>query len=85
MKRPCKNAAWEEGGAARVMLHGLAGAAIGLSSGNAQAGALGAGASAALMPSVGQALKDSGLSRKEQDAIALLIATERFGCAIHSQ
>ncbi|WP_138737912.1 hypothetical protein [Pseudomonas sp. FSL W7-0098] len=68
-------AAWDEGGAARVLLHALAGAAIGLSSGNAQAGALGAGASAALMPSVGQALKDSGLSRQEQDAIAALIAT----------
>ena len=68
-------AAWDEGGAARVLLHALAGAAIGLSSGNAQAGALGAGASAALMPSVSQALKDSGLSRQEQDAIAALIAT----------
>ena len=67
-------AAWDEGGAARVLLHALAGAAIGLSSGSAQAGALGAGVSAGLMPSVGQALKDSGLSRTEQDAVASLIA-----------
>ncbi|XVN13492.1 hypothetical protein QZH47_17855 [Pseudomonas corrugata] len=50
-------AAWAEGGAARVMLHALAGAAIGLSSGSAQSGALGAGASAALMPAIADALE----------------------------
>ncbi|WP_321834260.1 hemagglutinin repeat-containing protein [Pseudomonas kulmbachensis] len=68
-------AAWDEGGAARILLHALAGAAIGLSSGSAQSGALGAGASAALMPSIGQALADSGMSKLEQDAVASLIAT----------
>lgn len=68
-------AAWGEGGAARILLHALAGAAIGLSSGSAQSGALGAVASAALMPSIGQALAGSGLSKKEQDVVASLIAT----------
>lgn len=67
-------AAWAEGGAARVLLHALAGAAIGLSSGNAEAGALGAGTSAALMPSIAQALADSDMSPADQKAIASLIA-----------
>ncbi|WP_082629712.1 hemagglutinin repeat-containing protein [Pseudomonas paralactis] len=67
-------AAWEEGGAARVLLHALAGAAIGLSSGSVQSGALGAGASAALLPSVMQALADSKMSEADQKAVASLIA-----------
>ncbi|WLH14025.1 hemagglutinin repeat-containing protein [Pseudomonas hefeiensis] len=67
-------AAWAEGGAARVLLHALAGAAIGLSSGNAQSGALGVGASAALMPSISNALSGSSLNEKEQNALATLIA-----------
>ncbi|WMN17979.1 hemagglutinin repeat-containing protein [Pseudomonas piscis] len=67
-------AAWEEGGAARVLLHALAGAAIGLSSGNAQSGALGAGTSAALIPSLIQALADSGMKEADQKAIASLVA-----------
>ncbi|WP_339437484.1 hemagglutinin repeat-containing protein [Pseudomonas sp. EL_65y_Pfl1_R32] len=68
-------AAWAEGGAARVMLHALAGAAIGLSSGNVQSGALGAGASAALMPSIAKALENSTLSEASQDNLAALVAT----------
>ena len=76
-------AAWAEGGAARVLLHALAGAAIGLSSGNAQSGALGVGASAALMPSISEALRGSALNEKEQDALATLIATS-LGTALGS-
>lgn len=68
-------AAWAEGGAARVMLHALAGAALGLSSGNVQSGALGAGASAALMPSILQALEDSGMKEADRKAVATLIAS----------
>lgn len=68
-------AAWDEGGAARILLHALAGAAIGLSSGSAQNGVLGAGASAALMPSIDQALAGSGMSKSERDAVASLIAS----------
>nr|WP_306108701.1 hemagglutinin repeat-containing protein [Pseudomonas sp. Fl4BN1] len=68
-------AAWAEGGAARVLLHALAGATIGLSSGNAGSGALGAGASAALMPAIAEALKSSGIEEHNQDAIATLITT----------
>ncbi|NVZ52349.1 hemagglutinin repeat-containing protein [Pseudomonas sp. B6002] len=67
-------AAWAEGGAARVMLHALAGAAIGLSSGNVQSGALGAGASAALMPSIAAALGKNGIKGADQDALAALVA-----------
>ncbi|WP_430458896.1 hemagglutinin repeat-containing protein [Pseudomonas brassicacearum] len=66
-------AAWAEGGAARVMLHALAGAAMGLSSGSVQSGALGAGASA-LLPSVMQALAGSKLTETEQKTVASLIA-----------
>ncbi|WP_325919097.1 two-partner secretion domain-containing protein [Pseudomonas frederiksbergensis] len=66
-------AAWAEGGAARVMLHALAGAAMGLSSGSVQSGALGAGASA-LLPSVMQALAGSKLTEMEQKTVASLIA-----------
>ena len=68
-------AAWDEGGAARILLHALAGAAIGLSSGSAQNGVLGAGASAALMPSIDQVLAGSGMSKSERDAVASLIAS----------
>ena len=68
-------AAWAEGGAARVLLHALAGAAIGLSSGSAQSGALGAGTSAALMPSIAKALADSDLSLADQKTVASLIAS----------
>lgn len=68
-------AAWGEGGAARVLLHALAGAAIGLSSGSVQSGALGAGASAALMPAIADALGKNGIVGADQDALATLIAT----------
>ncbi|MDD2029508.1 two-partner secretion domain-containing protein [Pseudomonas sp. 39167] len=67
-------AAWAEGGAARVMLHALAGAAIGLSSGNVESGALGAGTSAALMPYIGKALSGTTMTEADQDALASLIA-----------
>ena len=67
-------AAWAEGGAARVMLHALAGAAIGLSSGNVQSGALGAAASAALMPTIAEALSKNDIKGVDQDAMAALIA-----------
>ncbi|MCJ8207310.1 hemagglutinin repeat-containing protein [Pseudomonas sp. RGM2987] len=67
-------AAWAEGGAARVMLHALAGAAIGLSSGNVQSGALGAGTSAALMPYIGKALSGTAMTDADQDTLASLIA-----------
>ncbi|MDO4237863.1 hemagglutinin repeat-containing protein [Pseudomonas sp.] len=67
-------AAWAEGGAARVLLHALAGAAIGLSSGSVESGALGAGASAVLMPSIAKALANSDMSSADQKAIASLIA-----------
>ncbi|WP_235195310.1 hemagglutinin repeat-containing protein [Pseudomonas brassicacearum] len=76
-------AAWAEGGAARILLHALAGAAIGLSSGNAGSGALGAGASAALMPFIGKALSDSGMTEADQDALATLVATG-VGAAVGS-
>jgi len=76
-------AAWSEGGAARVLLHALAGAAIGLSSGNVQSAALGVGASAALMPSIGEALRGSAMNEKEQNALATLIATS-LGTALGS-
>ncbi|PSL93731.1 hemagglutinin repeat-containing protein [Pseudomonas sp. R9.37] len=70
-----EKAAWAEGGAARVLLHTLAGAAIGLSSGSVQSSALGAGASAALMPIVEKALKNSVDDPHNLDAISSLIAT----------
>ncbi|QLG91201.1 hemagglutinin repeat-containing protein [Pseudomonas yamanorum] len=68
-------AAWGEGGAARILLHALAGAAIGLSSGSVESGALGAGASAALMPFIGKALSDSAMTVADQNALASLIST----------
>lgn len=67
-------AAWGEGGAARAMLHGLAGAAMGLSSGNPASGALGAGASASLMPLVADAVSKSGLTSAEQKDLNAFIA-----------
>ncbi len=68
-------AAWAEGGAARVLLHALAGAAMGLSSGNVASGALGAGTSAALMPAIADALGKSGIKDTDQNALATLVAT----------
>ncbi|WP_232539756.1 hemagglutinin repeat-containing protein [Pseudomonas chlororaphis] len=68
-------AAWAEGGAARVLLHVLAGAAMGLSSGNAGSGALGAGAAATLMPTIADALGKSGVVGADQDALTTLITT----------
>jgi filamentous hemagglutinin len=68
-------AAWAEGGAARVMLHALVGAVMGLSGSSVAAGALGAGVSAALMPMIAKALKESGLNDKQQDSLATLIAS----------
>lgn len=67
-------AAWAEGGIARVLLHATAGAIQGLAGGSVEGGALGAGASAALMPAIGKALEDSGLSEKDSKAVATLIA-----------
>lgn len=68
-------AAWAEGGAARVLLHALAGAAMGLSSGSAQSGAIGAGAAAALMPAIAAALEKSGVAETDQAALTTIIAT----------
>ena len=76
-------AAWAEGGAARVMLHALAGAAIGLSSGNVQSGALGAGTSAALMPIIADALGKNDIKGVDQDTMAALIAVG-VGAAVGS-
>nr|WP_256662533.1 MULTISPECIES: hemagglutinin repeat-containing protein [unclassified Pseudomonas] len=67
-------AAWGEGGAARVLLHSLAGAAQGLSSGIAAGGALSAGASAAIMPALDKVLKDSGVGVDSRDAFDVLLA-----------
>ncbi|MCQ2995017.1 hemagglutinin repeat-containing protein [Pseudomonas syringae] len=67
-------AAWADGGAARIMLHALGGAAIGLSSGSAASGAAGAGASAALIPSISQAMLKSGMSEADTDTVSVLIA-----------
>ncbi|CAN1596855.1 filamentous hemagglutinin [Pseudomonas mediterranea] len=66
--------AWGEGGAARVLLHSLAGAAQGLSSGTAAGGALSAGASAAIMPALDKVLKDSGVGVDSRDAFDVLLA-----------
>ncbi|WP_454835974.1 two-partner secretion domain-containing protein [Pseudomonas lini] len=68
-------AAWAEGGAARVMLHSLVGAVMGLSGSSVAAGALGAGVSAALMPMIAEALRNSGLSEQQQNALGTLIAS----------
>ncbi|WP_408981245.1 hemagglutinin repeat-containing protein [Pseudomonas sp. B21-028] len=66
--------AWGEGGAARVLLHSLAGAAQGLSSGTAAGGALSAGTSAAIMPALDKVLKDSGVGVDSRDAFDVLLA-----------
>ncbi|HCT04029.1 MAG TPA: adhesin [Pseudomonas sp.] len=76
-------AAWAEGGPARVLLHALAGAAMGLSSGSIGGSALGAGASAALMPAIADALGKTGLSEFDQKAIATLVSTG-LGVAVGS-
>ncbi|SDL39184.1 hemagglutinin repeat-containing protein [Pseudomonas indica] len=68
-------AAWAEGGIARVLLHATAGAVQGLASGNVQSGAVGAGAAAALLPVIADALAKSGLGESDQKALATLIAT----------
>ncbi|WP_235395236.1 hemagglutinin repeat-containing protein [Pseudomonas brassicacearum] len=67
-------AAWGEGGAARVLLHSLAGAAQGLSSGTAAGGALSAGASATIMPAMDKVLKDGGIGIDSRDAFNALLA-----------
>jgi filamentous hemagglutinin len=67
-------AAWAEGGSARVLLHSLAGAVQGLSSGSALNGALSAGASAAIMPALDQVLKSYGIDAASRDAFGTLIA-----------
>ncbi len=67
-------AVWAEGGSARILLHSLAGALQGLSSGTAANGALSAGASAAIMPTVDQALKNGGIGPENRDAFNTLIA-----------
>ncbi|QOD67346.1 hemagglutinin repeat-containing protein [Pseudomonas brassicacearum] len=67
-------ATWGEGGAARVLLHSLAGAAQGLSSGTAAGGALSAGASATIMPAMDKVLKDGGIGIDSRDAFNALLA-----------
>nr|WP_256596909.1 MULTISPECIES: hemagglutinin repeat-containing protein [unclassified Pseudomonas] len=67
-------AAWAEGGSARVLLHSLAGAVQGLSSGTAANGALSAGASAAMMPALDEVLKSYGIGLASRDAFGTLIA-----------
>ncbi|NWA10194.1 hemagglutinin repeat-containing protein [Pseudomonas gingeri] len=76
-------AAWAEGGPARVLLHALAGAAMGLSSGSVGSSALGAGASAALMPAIAEALGKTELNEFDQKALATLISTG-LGTAVGS-
>ncbi|MGY4490754.1 hemagglutinin repeat-containing protein [Pseudomonas sp. TE3610] len=68
-------AAWAEGGSARTLMHTLAGALQGLSGGNPLAGAVGAAASASIMPLVDDALKASGVTDETQrNALASIIA-----------
>lgn len=67
-------AAWAEGGSARALMHALAGALQGLSSGNALAGASGAAASEMLMPVIDKALADSGYSATDRASLTTLIA-----------
>ncbi|PYC11604.1 hemagglutinin [Pseudomonas jessenii] len=73
-KETTLQAAWAEGGSARVLLHSLAGAIQGLSSGSALNGALSAGASAAIMPALDQVLKSYGIDVASRDAFGTLIA-----------
>ncbi|MGU3347441.1 two-partner secretion domain-containing protein [Pseudomonas monsensis] len=74
-------AAWAEGGTARILLHSLAGALQGLSSGSAVNGALSAGASAAIMPALDEVLKSYGIGLESRDAFDTLIAAG-LGAAI---
>lgn len=74
-------ATWAEGGAARVLLHSLAGAVQGLSSGSVVNGALSAGASAAIMPALDEVLKSYGIGVASRDAFGTLIAAG-FGAAV---
>ncbi|NWD72291.1 hemagglutinin repeat-containing protein, partial [Pseudomonas gingeri] len=67
-------AVWAEGGSARILLHSLAGALQGLSSGTAASGALSAGASAAVMPTLDQVLKNNGIGPESRDALGTWIA-----------
>ena len=67
-------AAWAEGGSARVLLHSLAGAVQGLSGGSAVNGALGAGTSAAIMPRLDEVLKNYGIEWASRDEFGILIA-----------
>ncbi|NWB83728.1 hemagglutinin repeat-containing protein [Pseudomonas gingeri] len=67
-------AVWAEGGSARILLHSLAGALQGLSSGTAANGALSAGASAAVMPTLDQVLKNNGIGPENRDALGTWIA-----------
>ena len=60
---------WDEGGAYRVALHTAAGAL-----GNGVGGALGAGASAALMPRIGQAIADMDLPAPVAQALGAVSA-----------
>ncbi len=60
---------WDEGGAYRVALHTAAGALSG-----GVSGALGAGASAALMPHLGQAINDLGLPAPVAQALGAVTA-----------
>lgn len=73
---PAVKAAWGEGGPARVALHAAAGALQGLAGGSPQSGALGAGLSAAVMPAIEDALKNSGYSgsKEDRDAISTVLA-----------
>ncbi len=67
-------AAWAEGGSARVLLHSLAGAVQGLTSGSVVNGALSAGASAAIMPALDEVLKGYDIGVASRDAFGTLIA-----------
>ena len=67
-------AVWAEGGSARILLHSLAGALQGLSSGTAASGALSAGTSAAVMPTLDQVLKNNGIGPENRDALGTWIA-----------
>ncbi|WP_224770977.1 hypothetical protein [Pseudomonas sp. FEN] len=73
-KDTSQQAVWAEGGSARILLHSLAGALQGLSSGTAANGALSAGASAAVMPTLDQVLKNNGIGPENRDALGTWIA-----------
>ncbi|MGR4037949.1 two-partner secretion domain-containing protein [Pseudomonas sp. 910_21] len=80
-KDDATRAAWAEGGAARVLLHTLAGAVQGLAGGNVQGSAMGAATSAALMPAISKALENNGVINDGPNAWAALIATGLSGAA----